>query len=104
MANNWIQHVKNYAKKNNMKYNEALKDPQCKSSYKKKGSGIIDDGKEYIKNEGKKFIKEKAKYLVDQGADLIKNKIIGNGLIRDGKMGKGIFGDITKGVSGFVLD
>jgi hypothetical protein len=31
----WIMHVKNYAKSNGMKYNEALKDPKCSKSYKK---------------------------------------------------------------------
>jgi len=31
----WIEHVKAFAKKHKMKYNEALKDPRCKSSYKK---------------------------------------------------------------------
>ena len=34
-GNKWIQHVKAYASKHGMKYNEALKDPACKSSYKK---------------------------------------------------------------------
>ena len=37
--NPWIMHVKNYAAKHGMKYNEALKDPQCKASYKK-GAGL----------------------------------------------------------------
>ena len=86
-----------------MKYNEAMKSADCKASYKK-GAGIIEEGKKYIKEEGKKYIKGKAKDLVDAGADFIKEKVIGGGLNRPGKMGKGIFGDITKGVSGFVLD
>jgi hypothetical protein len=37
MANSWINYVKAYAKKNNMKYSEALKDPACKAGYKKGG-------------------------------------------------------------------
>jgi|Laugrespbdmm15dd_1035085.scaffolds.fasta_scaffold03869_3 hypothetical protein len=37
MANSWIEYVKAYAKKNNMKYNEALKDPKMKAGYKKGG-------------------------------------------------------------------
>lgn len=37
MANSWIEYVKAYAKKNNMKYSEALKDPNCKAGYKKGG-------------------------------------------------------------------
>ena len=35
MANSWIMFVKSYAKKNNMKYNEALKDPKLKAAYNK---------------------------------------------------------------------
>ena len=31
----WIQHVKTFASKNNMKYGDALKNAQCKSSYHK---------------------------------------------------------------------
>lgn len=34
-GNKWVQHVKAYASKHGMKYGEALKDPKCKSSYKK---------------------------------------------------------------------
>ena len=37
MASSWIEHVKAYAKKNNMKYNEALK--KAGPSYKKKARG-----------------------------------------------------------------
>jgi hypothetical protein len=32
-TNTWIQHVKNYASKNNMSYKDALRDPKCKSCY-----------------------------------------------------------------------
>jgi hypothetical protein len=35
MASAWIEHVKKFAKDNNMKYSEALKDSKCKESYKK---------------------------------------------------------------------
>lgn len=39
--NSWVQYVKNYASKNGMKYNEALKDPKCKAGYKvSSGKGI----------------------------------------------------------------
>ena len=47
MANSWINHVKNFAKKHNIKYNEALKHPDCKSSYKK-GMGIPTQDDELI--------------------------------------------------------
>jgi hypothetical protein len=33
--NKWIAHVKEFAKKHGLKYNEALKHPQCKKSYHK---------------------------------------------------------------------
>lgn len=34
-TNKWIEHVKSFSKKHNIKYSEALKDPKCKASYKK---------------------------------------------------------------------
>lgn len=98
MPNKWINHVKRYAQEHNMKYNEALKDINCKELYDKNkdyyGNGIMEDGLNYVKNEGKKMVKNEAKKLVDKGADLIKNKVIGNG----------IFGDIAKGASNFLID
>lgn len=43
MANAWIEHVRQYAKKHNLTYSNALKEPKCKASYKGKkpvvGSG-----------------------------------------------------------------
>jgi len=33
MASKWIEFVKDYAKKNKMKYNEALKDKKLKVAY-----------------------------------------------------------------------
>lgn len=48
MPNAWITHTKEFAKKNNMKYNDALKDPANKASYKKGGmvgeTHIMPDG------------------------------------------------------------
>jgi len=34
MASKWIEHVKSWAKSHNMKYNEALKSPECRKAYK----------------------------------------------------------------------
>jgi hypothetical protein len=34
--NAWIAHVKMYAAKHKMSYRDALKNPACKNSYKKK--------------------------------------------------------------------
>jgi FtsZ-binding cell division protein ZapB len=46
--NSWIQHVKQFAKKNNMSYSKALKHPDCSKSYKRgtgaKQSRIMPDG------------------------------------------------------------
>jgi hypothetical protein len=39
MASKWIEFVKDYAKKNKMKYNEALKDKKLKSAYEKSKKG-----------------------------------------------------------------
>ena len=33
--NAWIAHVKAYAKKHNLKYNEAMRSPACKQAYSK---------------------------------------------------------------------
>jgi hypothetical protein len=34
MVNAWIEHVKEFAKDKGIKYSDAIKDPECKSSYK----------------------------------------------------------------------
>ena len=39
MPSKWINHVKAYAQEKGIKYRDALKDPNCKSSYKS-GSGL----------------------------------------------------------------
>ena len=38
MVNPWIQHIKNYASKNNLTYGCALSDPKCRDAYKNKTS------------------------------------------------------------------
>jgi hypothetical protein len=41
MPSKWIDHVKAFATKKKMTYRDALKDPKCKSSYKKvEGKGL----------------------------------------------------------------
>lgn len=39
-ASSWIEHVKAFAKAKNMNYRDALRSPECKASYKKKGKGV----------------------------------------------------------------
>jgi hypothetical protein len=51
--NSWVQYVKEYASKNGMKYNEALKDPACKAGYKK-GAGLVSDVKSAVKTAARK--------------------------------------------------
>ena len=36
----WIEHVKSFALSKGIKYFDALKDPECKASYKR-GSGVV---------------------------------------------------------------
>lgn len=69
--NSWVQYVKDYAAKNGMKYNEALKDPAVKAGYKKgkgvcmgcpkgcagcmsMGKGLVSDVKSAVKSASKK--------------------------------------------------
>jgi len=60
MPNKWIQHTKDYAKKNNMSYRDAIKDSKCKSSYQrkiKKGKGFKETFQKFgkqVNNVGQK--------------------------------------------------
>lgn len=71
MANKWIEYVKAYAKKNNMKYSEALKDPKCKAGYKG-GEGIFD----VLKEVGKAV----APVAIDLASNYAKKKLSGGGM------------------------
>jgi hypothetical protein len=71
MANKWIEYVKAYAKKNNMKYSEALKDPKCKAGYTG-GEGIFD----VLKEVGKAV----APVAIDLASNYAKKKISGKGM------------------------
>jgi hypothetical protein len=57
MANSWINFVKSYAKKNKMKYNEALKDPGLRKAYDK-SKGVKKGDKGAVKTTGKGKDKE----------------------------------------------
>ena len=48
MANSWVNHVKAFAADNGMTYPQALKCPQCKSSYKNVGGSIVKSVGKYI--------------------------------------------------------
>jgi hypothetical protein len=58
MANSWIEFVKAYAKKNNMKYNEALKDKGLREAYNK-SKGTSKGKKGAVKTARKGFEKKK---------------------------------------------
>ena len=61
--NSWIKHVKEYAIKHKMKFNEALKNSNCKAAYKSSknqdGKGIVSDGINVVKKAAKKVVKNK---------------------------------------------
>ena len=84
MANNWINHCKNYAKEHGIKYNDALKSMDCKKSYKN-GAGFGDVLKKVATSD---TVKNLAKSGIDYGVQKLKDKIDG----------KGLFGDIGKTV------
>jgi len=71
MANKWIEYVKAYAKKHNMKYSEALKDPKCKAGYKS-GEGVFD----VLKSVGQAV----APVAIDLASQYAKKKISGSGM------------------------
>lgn len=41
--NPWIEHIKAYAKKKNISYSKALKDPQAKAMYHNSRGGMVND-------------------------------------------------------------
>jgi hypothetical protein len=43
MANSWIEHVRDFANKKKMKYNDALKSADCKAEYQKNKSKSMDE-------------------------------------------------------------
>ncbi len=75
MSNKWVEHVKQYSKSHNIKYNECLKNKDCKESYKSsknqdgKGvlSNVVDVGKKVVKKAAKKVVKNKLNDIVDMG-------------------------------------
>lgn len=64
MTNKWIEHVKSFAKKNNLSYSCALSHPNLKDGYVK-----------VIKKSKKEINDEKVKIMIDQNIELLKNTI-----------------------------
>ena len=112
--NSWIKHVKEYSKKHNMKFNECLKNADCKAAYRKNknqsGSGIVSDVANNIKSKAKKVIKNKIKEkvgdLVDNSTNKLNkiakdkvNEIVGSGVVMKKKKpqkGSGLIKTIGK--------
>ena len=90
MANKWIEHVKNYSKLHNMKYNEALRDPKCKNEYQKmKGGGLYPSSLQgkgsTVKNIAKKIKDKTIDKVIDTTRELIKSKtdkVLGMGVVK----------------------
>ena len=64
MTNKWIEHVKSFAKKNNLSYSCALSHPNLKDGYEK-----------VIKKTKKQINEEKVKIMIAQNIELLKNTI-----------------------------
>ena len=64
MTNKWIEHVKSFAKKNNLSYSCALSHPNLKDGYVK-----------VIKKSKKEINDEKVKIMIAQNIELLKNTI-----------------------------
>ena len=78
--NNWINHIKMFAKQHNMTYWEALKNPKCKETYKKiKVGDLLDTFKIIGSTLGKSFEMGGVNPF-DLGFEL-GNKIIGPALL-----------------------
>ena len=68
-ANPWIDHIKAYAKKNNITYGCALSLPDCKNTYKKKSEKKADKKKDKKKAD-KEVDKEVDKEDVDENEEI----------------------------------
>lgn len=88
MTNQWIDHIKDYSKRSNMSYNEALKCPKCRAEYNLKvGSGkssgyirkLIDMNKQQ-KNDGKLNYKtlDYNKISINPSQDILKRRELQN--------------------------
>ena len=77
MPNAWIEHVKKYAKDNNVKYNVAIR--EAKASYQKKGNGLKRAG-EGLSRPGERPYAKPPK-VKHSGKGLVQ---VGNGLVQTG--------------------
>ena len=55
MSNPWISHVKQFAQKHGIKYNDAIKHPDVKTSYKKGGALTLDPSNIKLKLDDEKY-------------------------------------------------
>ncbi len=70
MANNsWVSHVKAYAEKKKMKYNDALKSAECKAEYQKNKPKSSDETKQEMNKVIMKTPK-KSKMIIEEPMDV----------------------------------
>ena len=92
MTNKWIEHVKDWSKLHNMKYNKALKDPDCKEQYKKQsgkglypsalpGKGLVGNVINVAKSKAKKYVKDKIKDRLNNVVNNSVDNVIGMGVV-----------------------
>jgi len=69
MANSWVSHVKAYADKKKMKYNDALKSAECKAEYQKNKPKSSDETKQEMNKVILKTPK-KSKMILEEPMDV----------------------------------
>lgn len=69
MANSWVSHVKEYANKKKMKYNDALKSAECKAEYQKNKPKSSDETKQEMNKVIMKTPK-KSKMIIEEPMDV----------------------------------
>ena len=76
MANNWVSHVKAYAEKKKMKYNDALKSAECKAEYQKNKPKSSDETKQEMNKvimktaTRDKMSPKKSKMIIEEPMDV----------------------------------
>lgn len=68
MPNPWIEHVKEFSRKHNISYRDALKNPQCKESYHSVNGGSLqgDDLQNLLANSYNEELSDHNDFIVDK--------------------------------------
>ena len=83
MVNEWIEHVKNFARKNNLSYGCAITEPRCQASYKPKKLTLKEIEEQRRKasqqaRRGSAEIRREARQIINSQTILEKKKIKDN--------------------------